>query len=135
MRIMKHSKRQRILAFIFIAFVAGLFFVSHQWQEIHYRKPLVAFNNLAHAMEQGNETALERLAPKGIAPELHKIAKPYGGIQPLGTLLKQSPQVSTFIHVPLTSMEVVAKVKHKHLTFLFWRRQDRYVVTTVFSTE
>jgi hypothetical protein len=132
MKEMRHFTLKRGLLFTAIVLIAGLFFVSHYWQEIHYRKPIAAYYALASAMEKENKAELERLAPRGEAHKILQLAKPYGGIRRMGKLLRESPSVNPYVHVPFASIEVVAKIGNKDLVILFAKRPKQYVATTLF---
>ena len=124
--------RKLIFGFTFIIFLAGILFVRRHWQKIHNQEPIAAFYALAYIMEQGNKNELERIAPRGTAAEIDKLSKPYGGIRHLGKLLRGSSEVSASVHVPFTSIEVIAEIEGKRLVLLFLKKKGGDVTTSAF---
>lgn len=121
--------------FLLMLSAAGLFGGVYWVQKDHHHKPIAAFYTLASTMEHGNKAELSGLTSRDVLAELNELAEPYGGVQELGKLLKETPEVSSRIHVPFTSIEVVARVEHKHLLMMFARRQGHYIATTAFFVD
>jgi hypothetical protein len=90
-----------------------------RWQKHHYRDTMKAFHNLVDAMEREDRVRLANLTSPYKLDWLEQVAEPYGGIQPLGHLLRKSADVSQAIHVPINSVGIAVQVEDQQLWVYF----------------
>jgi hypothetical protein len=132
---MKGLNHEKLWGFLFAACIVLSFLAYHRWQNFHYRDPMIAFKALSLAMEQDDKAALAEVAPGIPRQRLEELAKPYGGLRPLGKLLRESKEVAPYIHVPLGSVDVVAKVKGRLCLVQFVKKQGQHRAVVIFFAE